>query len=102
MEAHNRPSRTRRHVRFTAPSILELLAGNLQWRGRGRGLPQPAGAARLRCEYPAVLLLAGRVGPADAQRRAPADDPEGERSVASRDRPPAARASQAPEGSSLG
>src|SRR3954447_6228844 len=85
-------------VGFSAPSVLEFLAGTLCRRRRRRGLPRSAGAARLRREHIAVLLLAGRRGPADADGRPAARHPQGERCVAGRDRAALARSASAVEG----
>src|SRR6266849_339891 len=75
---------------FPAPSVLEFLAGTLCRRGGGCGVPRSAGAARLRREHIAVLLLARRFRPVDPDRRPAAVDPEGKRCLAGRDRAPAA------------
>src|SRR4029450_4501866 len=82
-------------VGFSAPSVLEFLARALCRRGRRRGLPRAAGTARLRREHLAVLLLARRLGQADADRRPPARHPEGERRLAGRDRAALARSAPA-------
>src|SRR5262245_19006249 len=73
-----RPKGSTEGVGFSAPSVLEFLARALCRRGRCRGLSRPAGAARLRREHIAVLLLARRLGPPDADGRAPAGHPDRE------------------------
>src|SRR6266508_1413635 len=93
-----RPKGSTEGVGFSAPSVLEFLARALRRRWRGRGLPRPAGAARLRREHIAVLLLARRLGPADADGRPAAHHPQGERCLAGRDRAALARSAPAVEG----
>src|SRR5215475_3871138 len=93
-----RPKGSVQAVGFSPPSVLELLARALCRRGCRRGLPRPAGTARLRREYIAVLLLARRLRSADAERRPPAHDPQGQRSLAGRGRAPVATGAAAPEG----
>src|SRR5262245_7800224 len=77
-----RPKGSTEGVGFSAPSVLEFLARALCRRGRGRGLSRPAGAARLRREHIAVLLLARCLGPADPDGRSPARHPQGKRFLA--------------------
>src|SRR6185312_14498885 len=85
-------------VRLSAPSLLEFLARALCRRRRCPGLPRPAGEARLRRQCPAVLLLAGRLRPADPDGGAAARAPEGERCLAGGDHRAAARGSPAAQG----